>query len=369
MATAPFRAYEGDQPYVFISYSHKDSPSVFPVIKEMNDAGYRVWYDEGIAPGTEWPASVEDHLVAAGMVLVFLSPQAVNSENVRNEINLARGEKKRILVVYLEETRLLYGLKLQLNSLQSIRYDDYKDFSAFLSKMEKQLEPFKGSIAQRPRAKVAAPATAASGAALPADRESLRVGASDNLLAEGGGRGGAAQKEQLEAFFNGKGAPVEGAIEWQVLDIDAENNCALVVTRDCVAKKPYHQPGGAITWEDCTLRKWLNQEFYDGLPLEVKSRTVKVVNQNPDNPYYGTPGGNPTYDRVFLLSQDEAKDYLKSSSNLVARFRGAGCWWWLRSPGFNAGYAADVDDGGYVYGIGVVVDYVRGVRPALWLSL
>ena len=42
----PFDAYDGDEPYLFISYAHKDSALVFKEISKLNDAGYHIWYDE-----------------------------------------------------------------------------------------------------------------------------------------------------------------------------------------------------------------------------------------------------------------------------------------------------------------------------------
>ena len=49
-------AYKGDQPYIFISYAHKDSNIVLPIIARLQQDGYRVWYDEGIALGSSWDA-------------------------------------------------------------------------------------------------------------------------------------------------------------------------------------------------------------------------------------------------------------------------------------------------------------------------
>jgi tetratricopeptide (TPR) repeat protein len=155
---------------------------------------------------------------------------------------------------------------------------------------------------------------------------------------------------------------------------DSARNIGLFISRDIVTRMPYHKPDGNITWEGCTLRKWLNTEFYDGLPDSIKSRVVEATNQNPDNPQYKTPGGNPTKDRVFLLSIDEAKKYLSDNSAGAAKYNGAVTWWWLRSPGDDAYLAA------YVYGRGCVSlrgNYVGsrvlfddgGVRPALWLNL
>ena len=45
-------AYSGDEPYLFISYAHKDSERVLPVILSLQEKGFRVWYDEGIEVGS-----------------------------------------------------------------------------------------------------------------------------------------------------------------------------------------------------------------------------------------------------------------------------------------------------------------------------
>ena len=46
--------YEGDEPYLFLSYSHKDSEKAGKIIRVLKKNGFRVWYDEGITPGAEW---------------------------------------------------------------------------------------------------------------------------------------------------------------------------------------------------------------------------------------------------------------------------------------------------------------------------
>ena len=56
------RAYEGRAPYIFVSYAHKDAAQVLPVIAQLQSYGYRIWYDEGIAPGSEWAENIAVHL-------------------------------------------------------------------------------------------------------------------------------------------------------------------------------------------------------------------------------------------------------------------------------------------------------------------
>jgi len=103
---------------------------------------------------------------------------------------------------------------------------------------------------------------------------------------------------------------------------------------------------------------------------------------NADNPKYGTPGGNNTRDKVFLLSLDEIEQYMGDNSHVNIKnakravdLNGDSLHWWLRSPGlsdqFNCGYIAAVDKDGGVRVSGGRVDskYDVGVRPALWLDL
>ncbi len=50
----PFPAYKGEEPYVFVSYAHKDVSLVYPELTWLNNQGINIWYDEGIEAGTEW---------------------------------------------------------------------------------------------------------------------------------------------------------------------------------------------------------------------------------------------------------------------------------------------------------------------------
>ena len=48
------KAYQGAEPHVFISYSHKDDAIVYPIIEQLQQRGLRLWYDEGIEVGSHW---------------------------------------------------------------------------------------------------------------------------------------------------------------------------------------------------------------------------------------------------------------------------------------------------------------------------
>ena len=116
----PFEAYTGKEPYIFVSYAHTDGIAVFNEITELHKRGYRIWYDEGIDPGNEWPEEIAKALDQSACFLVFISAAAVQSKNVRNEINFALNKRKTFLAIYLEEVKLPPGLELIMGSTQAI---------------------------------------------------------------------------------------------------------------------------------------------------------------------------------------------------------------------------------------------------------
>lgn len=116
----PFEAYDGDDPYIFVSYAHKDSEKIFKEISFLHEKGYNIWYDEGIGASSEWPEEIANAVIGCAIFLVFISPRSTASVNCRNEINLALNENKPFLAVYTEESVLPPGLRLRMGDLQAI---------------------------------------------------------------------------------------------------------------------------------------------------------------------------------------------------------------------------------------------------------
>jgi hypothetical protein len=116
----PFEAYKGSEPYIFISYAHKDRNIIYPEIKRLNDLGFRIWYDEGIDPGTEWTEEIAMALDNCLVFLVFISSRAVKSHNVKNEIGFVVKRNKIFIAIHIEETILPKGLELQISNFQAV---------------------------------------------------------------------------------------------------------------------------------------------------------------------------------------------------------------------------------------------------------
>ncbi len=182
-------------------------------------------------------------------------------------------------------------------------------------------------------------------------------------------------------------------IEWQV--IDKADDRILVICKYALDAKPYNDSQKNVTWENCSLRKWLNSEFFntafDAEDQSIIVNTRVTADINPD--YKDIPAGNDTDDRVFLLSVVEARRYYTSNAegmcipteyalsagawttrrinadkkhNLNGKATG---WWWLRSPGLSRDEATGVGYEGYVGTSGSVSRSDGMVRPVLWLSI
>ena len=205
-------------------------------------------------------------------------------------------------------------------------------------------------------------------------------------------------------------------IEWQVLS--NEKGKVLVVSEYCLDVQPYNKTASEVTWETCSLRKWLNNDFInEAFSEEEKKLIPKVTIINDDNPFSETDGGNNTKDKVFCLSYEEVDKYfgdfnyydstIKSgykqslicSPTNYAVNKGVHIYymsdddftnvfqkdygytsegrkdptsnWWLRTPGYNSGeYTCFVGGEGVVGGVydKYVDDDILAVRPALYLE-
>ena len=121
------RAYHGTEPFCFVSYSHDDSSVVFDQIKALNDAGYRVYYDEGIHPGHTWRDELAHAIENCGVFLLFATHNSINSANCLRELNFALDRDKPVVAIHLEEVEMSPGMQLALGDRQAIIRDRFED--------------------------------------------------------------------------------------------------------------------------------------------------------------------------------------------------------------------------------------------------
>ena len=181
------------------------------------------------------------------------------------------------------------------------------------------------------------------------------------------------------------------SIEWIVLAV--KNNTALMISKYALDSIQYDQTAESQTWENCSLRKWLNNDFLNVAFSQSERKTIiqtLVDNKKmtAKDPHIGTQwipsdanGGNNTKDYVYILSGDELETYLDSEKSRQckatkhAENQGAllsvvnnNVWWWIRSPKTVFGAHLVNSMGTYdLYKQNMTLGFT--VRPALWVKL
>lgn len=143
-------------------------------------------------------------------------------------------------------------------------------------------------------------------------------------------------------------------VKWIVLS--SEEGRAVLVSQyllPCdVVNRMYNNAHFDVSWEDCYLRRWLNDVLCRELFNEQEMGVVV---------------GDSNGDLLSLLSVEDTRGFLGSFPNgLAASYEGSSVnasAWWLRSTGNNPACAMYVDGNGVVVENGMAVNYTFGIRP------
>lgn len=175
-------------------------------------------------------------------------------------------------------------------------------------------------------------------------------------------------------------APGQERILWQVLD--RQPGKVLLVAVEGLFSLAYHSYEDT-DWENSQIREMLNGEFFETAFTQAeKERILLTENITQENELYAVVGETTTFDRVFLLSAQEAEKYFASDeergmspSSMASRqginynARLGNSWWWLRTMGAEKNMAAVVSNEGEIDLKGNRVNLMAGgVRPAMWVS-
>ena len=174
-------------------------------------------------------------------------------------------------------------------------------------------------------------------------------------------------------------------IEWLVLA--KESNKLLVISGKALDCQKYNSTSGLTTWEECSLRYWLNDSFLNEAFSEEEQALIQSTAVSADkNPQYSTNPGNATTDKIFLLSCIEAEKYFATDNarqcsptkyayskkvndytTLAVNYRTS--YWWLRSPSMQQNVVAMINPVGSIEYRGITTSNYCYVRPALWISI
>ena len=175
----------------------------------------------------------------------------------------------------------------------------------------------------------------------------------------------------------------EQPIKWKVIDV--KDDKMLIITEKCIEAKMFHEEKGPITWENCSLRKWLNNDFFAiAFSKEEQGKILLSELKNEDNGPFNISGANVpnTKDKIFILSKQEAYKYfdsdLERQSKVTDHAKDNGAdydilygngRWWLRTTYQQLGIAFAVLFLGRVGEFGYYLNDEDGcIRPTMWIK-
>lgn len=99
-------SYEGDSPYIFLSYCHKDKEEVFSIAEKMNQSKYRIWYDKALDVGQPFDDDIAEHISGSKVFIIFLSESYLQSSYCDMELKYAKEKGCECFAIYLEDIDL-----------------------------------------------------------------------------------------------------------------------------------------------------------------------------------------------------------------------------------------------------------------------
>jgi TIR domain len=118
--STPILVTSHDGPYAFVSYAHADRKVVQPYVAKLRAQGLPIWWDDRIAPGTEWVQAIADAIVDCSVFLLLVTRGIAESEFCFREIVFAQNERICTIVSYLDWLRLPNRLRFLLAPVHAV---------------------------------------------------------------------------------------------------------------------------------------------------------------------------------------------------------------------------------------------------------
>lgn len=438
-----FEPYEGSGKYGFISYKSEEYLTVAKYAKALSDKGVNLWYDYGIPEG-EWEDTISEKIVGASFIVLFVSAKMFDSHFIKTEIKTAWKWKIPIIPVFMETIRTSQiapkdaTFFTRIHTLEGVSDVDKMSFEEVAdeliklvvpvmekdnkSDIEKRITDYEMEKRKKKKTKfnllnfsqeniiimfllliifVLIIGIGASGLfrrenddIVTGETTSGTIESTDSSTTTSTTHEDISSEPLLEVgdtqymgTYEQDGNTSNGTepIEWRVLAV--ENGKVLLITEKLLDYVLYNNENESVTWENCSLRVWLNQTFYKNSFSDSERELILKTNiSTQNNPKYDTYGGNSTQDRIFALSIDEVETYFLYDSDRFAytttysRKRGhAGSdsfgnygtgRWWLRTPGKQSNLVCGIRYDGSIGNVGFDAnEETVAVRPAMWIKL
>lgn len=127
-ATTIEKAQMDSEPYIFISYAHKDSEMVIPLLIKLKSHGFCIWFDENIEPASTWDDNIAEHIEKSEFFVSMISPNYLDSKNCLDELRYALSEKNKNkqFLLFLQDVVLPKGIAMRTGGIQNIYINDFE---------------------------------------------------------------------------------------------------------------------------------------------------------------------------------------------------------------------------------------------------
>lgn len=401
-------SYDGSEGYIYVSYAPEDENRIMPLVHEMYRRGHRISFDDGMLSAEERCRIIDN----AAVLVLFVTPKAVGLDRIEKEMQIAAENKLPVIPVYFGVDAQKQPLDPAWRVKRANVINGGKGTNFIIDDVEKKMLGCARKYTKDPAAKAKAAkekkkkhskviivgiamvvisaafavvmmlmsldwtrilpekVTNDTGIDDPFINKSISEVSVGDIVKMG-------VMEQDGDMENG-----EEPISWEVVDI--ENGKVLLVCVNSVCYKPYFDRNAIISWQDCTIRTYLNDNFYRQVFSEKERYSIVLTNLvNERNIRTDVSGGEKTNDYIFCLSLSEVEKYfpevedrycLPTMAAMLETYgkktASIGDMWWTRSPGKSQGHAAYVKSLGSIDYFGSQVDIATiGVRPAMWVEL
>ncbi|MBZ0285221.1 MAG: toll/interleukin-1 receptor domain-containing protein [Anaerolineae bacterium] len=126
--------------HIFIIHSTTDDDFVTKLALSLREKGLNTYVDhENILAGEDWDSAIENAVQLAIAIIYVISPEAVNSANVKAEWNFCLDLVKPMYPVLLQPSKIPYRLRLKQRVDFTGNYD--KALGTLLKSLQIHFQP------------------------------------------------------------------------------------------------------------------------------------------------------------------------------------------------------------------------------------
>ncbi|MDR2672453.1 MAG: toll/interleukin-1 receptor domain-containing protein [Coriobacteriales bacterium] len=352
---------------VFISHSSVNKTAADAICHALEQNGVKCWIaPRDISPGSNYGSEIIKGIKECKLFLLVFSNEVNNSPAVQKEVERAvLGYHKTVIPFRIEDVAMNENLEFFLTDVHWLdAFPDDTVFENLIAAIRNALGMGTAPVSVPVAAHISAP-VAVSEPAPVSDPAPTQTHRQDMHSANEVKPLDTSTPDTTSSQSCAVGDIIQfGPYEWRVLDVQGDR--ALIITQDIIDRKPFAEKGiidpaySDFPYSGSSVRTYVDRECIKNFSEEEQNRiqaTTIVAGRNRTT----------LYDKVFLLSMEEAGRYFKDDADRAAKYEGDASMWWLRDIGTNPKVAGAINYSGALHNFDDTW-HSQGIRPAMWIK-